>query len=97
MNETLSKILNSIKLSSDDKNNFWQTALDIIKMNDSLHNEDDNFKKLRFFLKDTILFQNSEINYIKQYIPSVYDENVALSKIHERDIYQEILNKLEEK
>ncbi len=95
MNDKLKQILESIELSPKDTHKFGETALNMVEKSNSLHNTNNNFESLRTFLSDTITFLEVEIEYSKKYSPQVFHGNVALSRTFEREVYQKILDALE--
>lgn len=94
MDNQLLKILDSIKPSPEDENNFGERIIFIVKKSNALHNPENGYAYLKQFLKDETDFLSVEIAHTKKYVHTVFHPNVSGSRGFEKEICEKILEEL---
>lgn len=93
----LTSILDSIRLDPADKDKLGEYVADFVRH--SLRDFDtpeDDYKLLRAYVRDAIMFTKQELEFTSKYSPAIYHHNVPLSRNYWITIWQYILDKLDE-
>ena len=91
----LEEILKSIIIDPKDEAGGADLAFHHLRtVNDSFVNDSNRVNKLKEFIEDTLKEHKHEIEYLKKYTNTLFQENTWRSLVFEDKIYKQVLDNL---